>query len=119
MKTREQISAEVRAECDAINQALHDTRHLGLPIADALDDAQITWLETGDKVKALDDLRLAWIKAQDGLVVIERAHKGALKFFVKIKDEIKKQIEAGDLPAGYPRPLPERRARAWRTDPTA
>jgi hypothetical protein len=118
MKTQEQISAEVRAECEAINQALHDTRHFGLPINDALDDAQITWLETGDKAKALEELKQAWIKAQDGLAVIERAHKGALKYFVDIKNSIKKDIEKGILPDGYPRPLPERRARAWRIDPT-
>lgn len=95
---------KVSAECAAINDALHATRTHGLPVADRLDDAHAVWLETGDKTKAMDALRQAWLESQDALLVVQQAHPGALKYFSDIKDGIKKQVEKGDLPKGYPRP---------------
>lgn len=100
----EEIRVKVRAECAAINDALHATRAHGLPVADRLDDAHAVWLETGDKTKAMDALRQAWLESQDALLVVQQAHPGALKYFSDIKDGIKKQVEKGDLPKGYPRP---------------
>lgn len=104
MKPTIEISAEVKAECDAINEALHATRAHGLPVADRLDAAQAVWLETGDAGKAMNALKAAWMESQAALEIIEKAHVGALKYFVTLKNRIKAQIEKADLPPGYPRP---------------
>lgn len=104
-----------RAEQDAIADIMVANRTSGLAICILLDNAQQVWLETGDKAKALDALRNAWLNSQDSLLVFEKAHAGALKYFVDIKDAIKRQIEGGVLPKGYPR----KKAPASPTDPAA
>ena len=98
MRTPEEIMADVRLESEAIGAALERTRAQGLAVQARLERAHAVWLDTADAGQALETLRLGWLHSQDDLLVVKAAHAGALAYFVRLKDHIKKQIEKGERP---------------------
>lgn len=86
-------AAAFRKEQEEINDALARTREHGLPVAKALDDAWNKACELQDVEKGLDVLRATWEDAQPALAIVQAAHPGALKYFVDLKNQIKKMIQ--------------------------
>lgn len=93
MKTHDDYLIEARAYCDAVNAALAATRGSAMAVDKRLQDAYDVWIKTGNKSKAMAALRDAWFASQADLQTLERAHEGALLYFVKIKNDIKASIE--------------------------
>lgn len=97
-----------RKEQAEINLALERTREYGLPVAKALDAAWDKACELQDVEKGLDVLRATWEEAQPALAIVQAAHPGALKYFVDLKDRIKRSIQReGWKERRTPAPLPE------------
>lgn len=101
-------AAAFRKEQEEINDALARTREHGLPVAKALEAALHKANELRDVEKGLDLLRTAWEDAQPALAIVQAAHPGALKYFVDLKNQIKKTIQQGAWKERHtPTPSPE------------
>ena len=82
-----------RVWCEDVNAVLAAHAERGFAMSRKLDAVHHAFLEHKDAARGLRELRDAWIFMQPDLEFFQAQHEGALEFFVRIKDQIKKMME--------------------------